>query len=85
MPQPGARASGGTGSAVSPDYDAKDNAFNGEVKWVQIDLGKPHECFAILIWQGRKAMINATTEFGRLIALGATMMIGRAALHKDIR
>ena len=30
----------GTGSAVSPDYDAKDNAFNGEVKWVEIDLEK---------------------------------------------
>jgi len=30
----------GTGSAVSPDYDAKDNAFNGEVNWVQIDLEK---------------------------------------------
>ena len=28
----------GTGSAVSPDYDPKDNAFNGEVSWVQIDL-----------------------------------------------
>jgi arylsulfatase A-like enzyme len=30
----------GTGSAVSPDYDPKDNAFNGEVNWVQIDLEK---------------------------------------------
>jgi arylsulfatase A-like enzyme len=28
----------GTGSAVSPDYDPKDNAFTGEVNWVQIDL-----------------------------------------------
>jgi arylsulfatase len=28
----------GTGSAVSPDYHAKDNEFNGEVNWVQIDL-----------------------------------------------
>jgi arylsulfatase A-like enzyme len=30
----------GTGSAVSPDYDPKDNEFNGEVNWVQIDLEK---------------------------------------------
>jgi arylsulfatase A-like enzyme len=30
----------GTGSAVSPDYDAKDNAFSGAVNWVQIDLEK---------------------------------------------
>ena len=30
----------GTGSAVSPDYHPKDNAFNGEVRWVQIDLEK---------------------------------------------
>ncbi len=30
----------GTGSPVSPDYDAKDNEFNGEVNWVQIDLEK---------------------------------------------
>src|SRR5579871_3564587 len=30
----------GTGSAVSPDYDPKDNAFSGEVNWVQIDLEK---------------------------------------------
>jgi arylsulfatase A-like enzyme len=30
----------GTGSAVSPDYDAKDNEFSGEVNWVQIDLEK---------------------------------------------
>lgn len=35
--------------------------------------------FAILVWQGRKAMINATSEFGRLIVLGATMMIGLQA------
>jgi hypothetical protein len=28
----------GTGSAVSPDYDPRDNAFSGEVNWVQIDL-----------------------------------------------
>jgi arylsulfatase len=33
----------GTGSAVSPDYDAKDNAFNGEVNWVQIDLEKDND------------------------------------------
>jgi len=30
----------GTGSAVSPDYDPKDNAFSGEVNWVQIDVEK---------------------------------------------
>ena len=30
----------GTGSAVSPDYDAKHNEFSGEVNWVQIDLEK---------------------------------------------
>jgi len=28
----------GTGSPVSPDYDPRDNEFNGEVNWVQIDL-----------------------------------------------
>jgi arylsulfatase len=28
------------GSPVSPDYGAEDNAFNGEVHWVQIDLEK---------------------------------------------
>jgi arylsulfatase len=30
----------GTGSAVSPDYDPRDNEFTGEVNWVQIDLEK---------------------------------------------
>ena len=30
----------GTGSAVTTDYDPKDNAFSGEVHWVQIDLEK---------------------------------------------
>jgi arylsulfatase A-like enzyme len=30
----------GTGSAVSPDYDPKENEFSGEVNWVQIDLEK---------------------------------------------
>ena len=30
----------GTGSPVSPDYDARDNEFSGEVNWVQIDLEK---------------------------------------------
>jgi arylsulfatase A-like enzyme len=28
----------GTGSAVSPDYDPRENTFSGEVKWVKIDL-----------------------------------------------
>ncbi|MFX1440605.1 MAG: hypothetical protein ACFFFD_10185, partial [Promethearchaeota archaeon] len=27
------------GSPVSPDYGPRDNEFNGEVNWVQIDLG----------------------------------------------
>ena len=27
------------GSAVSPDYGVRGNAFTGEVNWVQIDLG----------------------------------------------
>lgn len=35
--------------------------------------------FAILMWQGRKAMNRADTEFGRLVALGATLMIGLQA------
>jgi arylsulfatase len=26
------------GEPVSPDYGPRDNAFNGEVKWVQIDI-----------------------------------------------
>jgi hypothetical protein len=30
----------GTGSAVSPDYEPRDNEFSGEVNWVQIDLEK---------------------------------------------
>ena len=30
----------GTGSAVTPDYDPKENEFSGEVNWVQIDLEK---------------------------------------------
>jgi hypothetical protein len=30
----------GTGSPVSPDYHPSDNAFNGEVNWVQIDLAQ---------------------------------------------
>ena len=35
--------------------------------------------FAILVWQGRKAMIRADSEMGRLIALGATLTIGLQA------
>jgi hypothetical protein len=27
-----------TGAPVSPDYEARDNAFNGEVLWVNIDV-----------------------------------------------
>ncbi len=38
--------------------------------------------FAILVWQGRKAMMRADSELGRLIALGATLMIGfQAAMN----
>ncbi|HYI94784.1 MAG TPA: hypothetical protein VEX68_14655 [Bryobacteraceae bacterium] len=29
-----------TGSTVSPDYGPENNAFTGEVHWVQIDLEK---------------------------------------------
>jgi arylsulfatase len=29
-----------TGSPVSPDYGDRDNGFNGQVNWVQIDLEK---------------------------------------------
>jgi cell division protein FtsW len=32
--------------------------------------------FAILLWNGRIAMLRSSSEFGRLIALGATLMIG---------
>jgi len=35
--------------------------------------------FATLIWQGRRAMLAAPTEFGRLLALGATLTIGLQA------
>lgn len=38
--------------------------------------------FAILLWNGRKAMLRANTDFGRLIALGATLTIGfQAAMN----
>jgi hypothetical protein len=45
----------GTGSAVSPNCDPKDNEFSGEVSWVQIDLEQdnhdhlvsPEECFKV--------------------------------------
>ncbi len=30
----------GTGSPVSPDYDPHHNQFNGEVNWVEINIGK---------------------------------------------
>jgi hypothetical protein len=32
-----------TASPVSDDYGTGDNAFNGEVLWVQIDLGEDAE------------------------------------------
>jgi len=35
--------------------------------------------FVTLIWQGRRAMLAAPTEFGRLLALGATLTIGLQA------
>lgn len=38
--------------------------------------------FAIMLWSGRKAMLRATTDFGRMIALGATLTIGfQAAMN----
>lgn len=38
--------------------------------------------FVILLWQGRRAMLAAPTELGRLLALGATLMIGcQAAMN----
>ncbi len=38
--------------------------------------------FLILLWQGRRAMVMATTELGRLLALGATLVIGcQAAMN----
>ncbi len=35
--------------------------------------------FAILLWQGKRVMDQSRTEFGRLLALGATLMIGMQA------
>lgn len=35
--------------------------------------------FAVLLWQGKRAMDSAETEFGRLLALGATLTIGLQA------
>ncbi len=38
--------------------------------------------FAIFIWQGKRASGKASSEFGRLLALGATLMIGfQAAMN----
>ncbi len=38
--------------------------------------------FAILLWQGKRAMEAAPSEFGRLLALGATLTIGfQAAMN----
>lgn len=38
--------------------------------------------FAVLLWAGRKAMVKADTEFGRLIALGVTLTFGfQAAMN----
>ncbi|MBN2561465.1 MAG: cell division protein FtsW [Phycisphaerae bacterium] len=35
--------------------------------------------FVVLVWQGRRAMAGAPTEFGRLLAFGATLTIGLQA------
>lgn len=35
--------------------------------------------FAMLVWQGRKAMLSASSDFGRLLALGVTLTIGLQA------
>ncbi|MFQ5428944.1 MAG: FtsW/RodA/SpoVE family cell cycle protein [Phycisphaerae bacterium] len=35
--------------------------------------------FGVLLWQGRRAMQRAPNEFGRLLALGVTLMIGLQA------
>jgi cell division protein FtsW (lipid II flippase) len=35
--------------------------------------------FAVLLWQGRRAMLGAPDEFGRLLALGVSLMIGLQA------
>lgn len=35
--------------------------------------------FGLLLWHGRKAVLAASTEFGRLLALGATLTIGLQA------
>ena len=32
-----------TGSPASPDYGANDNAWNGEIAWVRIDLGEDNQ------------------------------------------
>lgn len=38
--------------------------------------------FAVLLWQGRRATAGAPTEFGRLLALGVTLMVGfQAAIN----
>jgi cell division protein FtsW len=38
--------------------------------------------FAILLWHSRKAVVAATTDFGRLLALGAALTIGfQAAMN----
>jgi len=35
--------------------------------------------FGIMLWQGKRALNAAPTDFGRLLALGATMMLGLQA------
>lgn len=38
--------------------------------------------FAVLLWAGRKAMLRANTDFGRMLALGGTLTIGfQAAMN----
>jgi arylsulfatase len=39
------------GSPVSPDYGPRGNEFNGEVNWVQIDLGLDDQSHLITLEQ----------------------------------
>jgi hypothetical protein len=67
----------GTGSPVSPDYDAKHNEFNGEVSWIEIDIGKdavnldhlisPEERLAVALARQYQALTPAAR--GRVASL----------------
>jgi arylsulfatase A-like enzyme len=52
----------GTGSPVSPDYDAKDNGFSGEVNWVEIDIGKDSVNLDHLISPEQRLQIAMTRQ-----------------------